>query len=187
MTSTSINLLKRLSDPAAEAAWSRFVDLYSPMIYLWARQRGLGVEDSADIMQEVAVTMIAKFREFEYDPTRRFRSWLQVITVNRVIDFKRRAVRHSFEMLQAEPADDLTHDAAFLNENEYRQQLVRSALNLLRVDFHETTWQAGWRQLVAGEAAPEVAKQLGISLNAAYLAKSPLLARLRVELKGFLD
>jgi RNA polymerase sigma-70 factor (ECF subfamily) len=49
------------------------------------------------------------------------------------------------------------------------------------------TWRAFRRQVVDGAAAAAVATELGISVNAALLAKSRVLRRLRDEAGGLLD
>jgi len=50
MTTTPVSLLERLKFPADQPAWSRFVDLYSPLIYSWAHQVGLQPTDAADLV-----------------------------------------------------------------------------------------------------------------------------------------
>ena len=80
MDSTSVSLLRRLREPDHDAAWQRFVDLYAPLIFHWAKNRGLNPTDAADLVQEVLVTLVAKLPEFEYDPTKRFRGWLRTVT-----------------------------------------------------------------------------------------------------------
>ena len=43
--STSVSLLKRLRQPANKIAWDRFVRLYTPLLYYWARKTGLPEAD----------------------------------------------------------------------------------------------------------------------------------------------
>ncbi len=66
MNSTSVNLLKRLRDPKADFAWQQFVELYAPLIFHWARRKGLSAEDSADLVQDVLTTLVMKLPEFQY-------------------------------------------------------------------------------------------------------------------------
>ena len=53
MLSTSITLLERVRSPADNAAWSRFVELYAPLLTHWAKRAGLGDSDAADAVQDV--------------------------------------------------------------------------------------------------------------------------------------
>ena len=41
MDTTSGSLLERLKQPAAQEAWDRFVNLYTPLLFYWARHLGL--------------------------------------------------------------------------------------------------------------------------------------------------
>lgn len=75
MNSPSANLLKRLREPHAESAWQRFVELYAPLIFYWARQKGLNADDAADLLQDVLATLLTKLPEFRHDPQSSI-SWL---------------------------------------------------------------------------------------------------------------
>ena len=57
----------------------------------------------------------------------------------------------------------------------------------MQSEFQPSTWQACWRIVVEGRSPGEVARELGITLAAAYAAKSRVLHRLRRELEGMLD
>jgi RNA polymerase sigma-70 factor (ECF subfamily) len=182
MNSTSISLLRRLREPSAEPAWQRFVDLYAPLIFHWGRRQGLNPTDAADLVQEVLTVLVVKLPEFEYDPNRRFRGWLRTVTLNKVRDFLRReSVRPhgSQEPLQNVSTVD---DVDLFEEAEYQTFLTRRALELMQSDFQETTWKACWNQIVEGRSAQEVGQDLGISANAAHVAKCRVLKRLREEL-----
>jgi hypothetical protein len=48
MNTTPVSLLERLRDPGAQqAAWERFVELFTPLLFSWSRQLGLQAEDFA--------------------------------------------------------------------------------------------------------------------------------------------
>jgi acyl carrier protein len=65
--------------------------------------------------------------------------------------------------------------------------LSRRALELVRAEFENRTWEAFWRTAVDGQAPADVAEDLGMSLHAVYKAKSRVLRRLRQELNGLLE
>jgi RNA polymerase sigma-70 factor (ECF subfamily) len=56
-------------------------------------------------------------------------------------------------------------------------------LEMIAPDFEPTTWQA-FLLLTEGRRAAEVAAQLGVSVNAVYIAKSRVMTRLQQELAG---
>jgi len=188
MDSTNVSLLDRLRQPVDQNAWSRFVDLYTPLVYSWARRIGLQEPDAADLVQEVFVLLVRKMPEFVYDGHKSFRAWLRTITLNKWRDCSRRLAARPHELTGDAAPDVANHGTEdSFAEVEYRQQLVARALELMQAEFQPNTWKACWEFVVVGRPAAEVARQLGMSENAVHLAKARVLRRLRKELEGLLD
>jgi RNA polymerase sigma-70 factor (ECF subfamily) len=185
---TPISLLERLRRPDEQAAWARFVELYTPLLFGWARRLGMRDADAADLVQDVFTVLVARMPGFCYDRTRSFRAWLQTVLLNKWRNRCRRP-----PIISLDPAGpDLGLRAAppgacALEETEYREHLVGRALRLMQAEFTPPTWKACWEFVVRGRPAAEVAAELGLSVNAVYLAKSRVLRRLREELEGLLD
>lgn len=188
MNSTSISLLRRLQKPNEEAAWQRFVELYAPLIFHWGRGHGLDTTDAADLVQEVMAILVVKLPEFSYDPSKRFRGWLRIVTVNAARNFQRREsarpVTRFDETLQSPP---VTSGIDLFEEAEYQGFLAKRAIRIMQAEFQETTWQACWRHVVDGRKASDVAIELGITANAVYIAKYRVMRRLREELVGLIE
>jgi RNA polymerase sigma-70 factor (ECF subfamily) len=188
MHTTSFSLLERLKQPLAEDAWRRFVDLYTPLLFFWARRLGLQEQDAADLVQEVFALLIQKLPAFTYDPQGSFRGWLRTVMQNK---WRERQRGKSHGAVPAEPAllDNLASPDPVLelSEEEFQQRLTVRAMQLMQAEFEPTTWRACWEHVVGGREAAEVARELGITVNAVYLAKSRVLRRLRQELAGMLD
>ncbi len=188
MHQTPASLLERLRQPADEAAWGRFVELYTPLLFHWARRLGLQQADAADLVQDVFATVVREMPGFTYRPGLRFRGWLWTVTVNRWRADRRRAAARPREVGGAgADRQALPDGAGAVEEAEYRQYLVGRALQLMQAEFQPNTWRACWEYVVGGRPAAEVAAELGISTNAVHLAKSRVLRRLRQELEGLLD
>jgi RNA polymerase sigma-70 factor (ECF subfamily) len=188
MDKTPVSLLDRLCRTQEEAAWVRFVDLYSPLLYHWARRAGLSDGDAADLVQDVLTTLVRKLPEFKYDRERSFRGWLRSVLHNRWRDrCRRQAIAPQAATLDAVPEPEISDPALELDASEYRQYLTRRALELAQSHFQPATWKACWGQVVEGRSAAEVAAELGISEGAAYVAKCRVLRRLRDELAELLD
>lgn len=187
--STSRTLLERIRIRDAEA-WQRFVHLYGPTIFGWARRASLQSHDAADVTQEVFKSVALNISEFRKDrPTDSFRGWLWVITTNKVRDHFRTRPAEAVggEMIEDrlaqlpahEPADPLTRGA--------RTELAHRALELIQAEFETRTWQAFIRSTMASRTAADVAAELGMTPAAVHKAKSRVLLRLRRELDGLLE
>jgi len=181
-------LLNRLRVSGEEAAWSRFVKLYAPLLFFWARRLGLQDHDASDLVQDVFTTLVQKLPEFHYEQRKGFRNWLRTVLLNRWRDQGRRhtlvAVEGNAAALTTLPSP-VDEDA--FGEEEYRQHLVKRALEIMQTDFSPKIWQACWEHVVKGRCAVEVAAELDIAVGTVYVAKSRVLCRLRQELEGLLD
>jgi RNA polymerase sigma-70 factor (ECF subfamily) len=188
MYTTSASLLEQLRQPGADDAWARLVELYTPLLYYWARRLGLKSDDAGDLVQDVFTVLVQKLPEFRYDGQQSFRGWLRTVALNKWRDGQRRRPRKlvlSDPQTLSQLPDSLESDPFW--ETEYREQLVAQALALMESEFRPETWRACWETTVAGRPAAEIAAELGTSVNAIYAAKSRVLRRLRQELDGLLD
>jgi RNA polymerase sigma-70 factor (ECF subfamily) len=191
--STDLSLLERVKDDPS--AWERLVELYGPLVYCWCQRSGLGREDSADVIQEVFLavsTHIAGFRRDRAGGT--FRGWLRTITANKIRDLFRRRQgspeapggSSHYARLRELPAEELESSAGGAGPDTSRALLHR-ALQVLRGEFDERTWQAFWRTTIDEESSAEAAASLGMSANAVRKAKARVLRRLRTELRDLFD
>jgi RNA polymerase sigma factor (sigma-70 family) len=181
---TRPSLLVRIRDTGDTDAWRLFVDLYAPMIYGFARRRGLQDADAADLTQDVFRTVAV--RPPDYDPHRgTFRGWLYTVTRNKVRDFVERRGRiptaGDTAALDEQPAREDDEMAQW--DRDYEKRLFHWAAEQIRGEFAGPTWQAFWRVAVDGTAAAEVAAALGMSVGAVYVSKSRVVARLRKQIQ----
>src|SRR6266404_1096886 len=109
--STRASLLVRLRDRLDDEAWREFVRLYAPVVYRFARRRGLQDADAADVMQEVLRSVSASVGAF--DPRLGlFRSWLFTLAHRRLHDFAQKRQRQdpagqaTVQILDSLPARD---------------------------------------------------------------------------------
>lgn len=187
--STSSSLIER-AIARDDDAWRRLSAFYGPMAYRWARQAGLQSQDAADVVQEVFGSVATHLAGFHRDhPGDSFRGWLWTITRNKVRDhYRRRAARAEDDGAAAQAR--LSQAAESISDSSAQPAdaligLAQRVLALVQGDFAPRTWQAFWRTTVDGIVAREVARDLGMSVGAVYMAKSRILARLREELTGF--
>lgn len=186
MHTTPISLLERLCEPKDRTAWTRFVELYTPLLYYWSRQMGLREQDAGDLVQEVFALLWVKLPEFEYDAGKSFRSWLRTVTQNKWREWLRGAQARPDR--GAGPLPELPGpDTLDPWEAEYHKLVVERAMELMKSEFELKTWTACWEVVAHDRRAAEVAAELGMTEGAVRAAKFRVLARLRQELKGLLD
>jgi RNA polymerase sigma-70 factor (ECF subfamily) len=165
------------------------VQLYKPLIFHWCARGGVRGADAEDVVQEVlreAATNLEKFRrEREGDS---FRAWLRGITRNMVLQHFRRANRqpqasggtHAFVQLQ-EVAEGETPASDEEDPPSELEALRRRALELVRGQVEDRTWQAFWLTAMEEHSSIEVAASLGVSATAVRTAKSRVLRRLKEQ------
>lgn len=190
--STSRSLLARLRDDDAEA-WRRLVSLYAPMVHFWCRKQQVPDQDMPDVVQDVFKSVsanISRFRKQRTEDT--FRGWLRTITRSRVADYYRHQQHRPkaaggteaqlrISQTPTQPIDDESI------EEQIEGELFLRAMDIIRRDFQEHTFQAFWRTVVDGISPREVAKELSMTSGAVRVAKSRILNRLRRELGESLD
>ncbi len=183
---TRQSLVLRLRNLDDQAAWAEFVGIYEPLIYQLARRKGLQDADARDLCQEVFRAVAGAIERWDPDPTKgRFRGWLFRIARNLLVNYFADQRRHARgtgstsvqEMLEASPAQDARAEAEFAAE--FQRQAFRWAAGQVKHEFAEATWQAFWKTGVENRAVEEVARELGMSTGAVYIARSRVLARLR--------
>ncbi|QDT52706.1 RNA polymerase sigma factor [Caulifigura coniformis] len=183
---TRASLLIRLRDRSDQPAWNEFVTIYGPVIYGFARRRGLQDADAADAMQDVLRSVTSAIQKLDYDPRQgRFRGWLFTLTRNRVLTLlssrngKPRATGDSNvqSLLSAQPDRGGTLEDEW--EVDYQRSLTAVVLEELQNEFNERIWSAFWQTAVEDRPVPEVARSLGMSAGSVYVAKSRVLARAR--------
>src|SRR5262245_34478636 len=191
---TSLSLLEqvRAQDPAA---WRRLVHLYSPQVFGWCRRAGLSSEDSADVLQNVFLAVATRVVDFHGDkPGDSFRGWLRGITRFKIADHCRAAKvgpaaaggSTALNSLQ-QVSDANSQSGTEPSDADDRAALLQRALEMIQGDFAETTWMAFRRCAIEGHAAGDVARELGMSLDAVYQAKARVLRRVREEFADLLD
>jgi RNA polymerase sigma-70 factor (ECF subfamily) len=187
---TRASLLVQIRDGSNLGAWQEFMKLYGPVVYGFARKRGLQDADAADLMQEVMRSVSGAIGRLEYDPSQgTFRGWLFTITRNKVFTFlstRRNRPQSSGDSATQRLLDEQPepNDSSNEWELEYQRRLASLAMERVKNEFHETTWRSFWLTAVEGIAPADAAKQVGISAGAVYVAKSRVLARVKAEVEA---
>lgn len=182
---TRATLLLRIRDLEDRNAWSEFVALYTPLIFSYALKRGLQEADAADVAQESICKIVRSIDGFEYDPAKgSFRGWLLTIALNQIRDRANKEKRAAkvagdtkvFQQLLDQPSPEIDDQW----EREYQLRLFHWAAERVESEFRPNTWKAFWQTTVLNEQIEHVSQSLGMSVGAVYIARSRVLARIRV-------
>ncbi len=185
-TATRASLLIRLRNQDDNSAWTEFVQLYTPLLYSYALQRGLQEADAADIAQETSRQVFKNIDRLDYDPSRgTFRGWLLTIARNLIRQHANRRARTAvgtgdsqmhqvLDRIESPETDEHW-------EQEYRSRLFHLAVQRIKPEFQIKTWNAFWMSSVEAIDVAEVAKKLAMTVGAIYIARSRVIKRLREE------
>ena len=191
VTSTSQSLLARLRLNDSDA-WDRLVSLYTPLVYFWCQKLNLPAQDIPDVVQEVFKAVSTNIDNFRKDrPSDTFRGWLRTIARSKVIDHYRRQQRQPKAAGGSVAQRQLTEVADVIDDESLDEPACHSlflrALEVIRQEFQEHTWQAFWRVVVDGQLPKDVAEELSMRPGTVRVAKSRVLHRLRRELGDLLE
>jgi RNA polymerase sigma-70 factor (ECF subfamily) len=183
--STSTSLINQIR-AGEQTAWHLLVKIYSPLVARWARQQGIHEADIEDIAQNVFTAVSEHIATFGQDRSdNSFRGWLWTVTRSKVINHQRNLRKHlearggqisaGLDLPAANPVDDPTSSESTGD----LQLLVASALEVIRQDFSQQTWQAFWQTAALGQRPSEVARELGMTPAAVCMCRARVLRRLR--------
>ena len=188
---TRASLLLRVRNPADQAAWNEFAEIYRPVILRLARQKGMQEADADDVAQQVLVAVARAVEQREHDPQRaRFRTWLHRVAHNTILNALTRGKpdRGSGDSaLQAVLNGHATRSGpdSDLLRLEYRREVFRWAARQVRREFHQGSWDAFWLTAVEGRGVEDVAEELGKHRGAIYAARSRVMRRIQDKAAEF--
>lgn len=191
--STSLTLLQRARNNET-GAWDRLVALYEPLVRHWCARAGLQAADAEDAAQDVFLLAVKNLADFRRDrPGDTFRGWLRAIARNALVDQLRRQARQPVGTggtdanLQIHAMTDPNVQLPDEDSPEQIQALYRGALELVRGEFEERTWQMFWQTVAEDRPAAVVAEAFGVSSAAVRKARSRVLHRIKQEIGDVAD
>jgi RNA polymerase sigma factor (sigma-70 family) len=176
-----------------ETAWKDLADLYRPLLLTWLRRQGISRSDTEDLIQEILLALVKYLPSFQHSGQRgAFRSWMRTIVLNRTFDYwrstKRRTAGAGGDATEAlQQLEDPNSDLNRQWDEEHDKHLLCCLLLLIEQEFEPSSLQAFRRLAFEGATGAEVASELGISVAAAYQAKSRILQRIRQEAEGLVE
>ncbi|WP_197441899.1 sigma-70 family RNA polymerase sigma factor [Thalassoglobus polymorphus] len=191
-----MSLLSRAQshDPTA---WSTFVSLYTPLVYHWARKRGLTPEASQQVGQDVFLHVYQRIQSFQpTDSTETIHCWLARLTHKKIMDNleqQQRGQNQGDDQRTAEsetPEDSelvlprTVHEVdAVVVQNETKQ-LYHSAMMFFKESLSESEWKIFSRIELDHQPIDAVASELHRNCVEVISIKSRLLRKFRHEYAG---
>ena len=183
---TRPSLLIRIGNFDDQQAWTEFFELYSPLLYSYALQRGLSHEDAEDIRASCYESIVNHIRSFEYSSDKSgFRAWLRTMVNRRVIDLKRKKRPDFANSHELKNLADPTMETDQLWEQNWRSHHLRYCVALVGKRVQRRSFEA-FKLLTEEQLSPQqVAARLDMSLNQVHKIKSRFLKLVRNEMNQF--
>lgn len=188
LTLTSTSLLEGLKDPGNGDTWRAFVERYRPMLVSYARRSfGMSRADAEDAAQEAMNAFFEQYMKGAYDRDKgRLRKWLFGIATNKNRALLRKNARTPEIQVSGQTTstgfmdrvpDDTQLEQAW--DKEWQRAIFRQCFEEVRHELDEKTINAYIQYAKEQQPAETVAAELGMSINAVYLAKHHVLKRIR--------
>ena len=185
MEETHPSLLIRVRDPNDRKAWQEFFDLYSPLLYSCARERGLSHDDAEEIQSSCYETIIKSIQNFDYSKEKGgFRAWLRTMVNRRVIDlFRKKKMPNADSSDLNRVANEESADEIF--ERNWRLHHLRYCVEQVRHRVQPDTFEV-FRQLTQeGAEVPDVCASMNMNEDQVYQIKSRVLKLVKQEMQLF--
>ena len=191
---TSLSLLDRAIKSEGDASREELLYLYTPLLQRWLGRYNVGAADADDLVQEVLMVVVKELPAFRHNQrTGAFRSWLRRILVHRVRahwrsrDQRPGAPGGSEFAQQLQELEDDSSGVSQLWNREHDEAVIKQLVEAVKPQFEHKTWTAFRRQVILGDKADQVARELGLSVASVYMAKSRVLSALRRESQCLVD
>ena len=189
---TTTILLERLRD-FDDAAWEEFVERFRDPVVRFGMRLGLGEGEVDDFAQDTLIAFAKAYREGRYQRDRgRLSSWLFGIAHKEAQRMKRECAKRP-GLVPGRADGSTTFFSSQPDEDELRKtwddgwdhHVIARCLEQARSEFEPSTFEAFELAALRQVPAEEVARRLGLTRNAVYVAKHRVLARLGELQEGF--
>ena len=183
-----------------QGAWVRIVNLYTPLIDYWIRQRGIRGHDIENIRQEVFVRLAKSIGDFsKTNNGGSFRGYLRTITQNLIYSLYRKdqvaAIGGSgaLSMMNQIPGESESLSSLFdsfsgewtgIHKGVYSVEngiLFRRIMAWIQGNCSQKQTDVFTRVVLENKRPRDVARELNISVGSVYQTKSRILSCIREE------
>ena len=183
MTTTRASLLLRIKNRSDAGAWAEFHKLYAPLLYRYARSRGLPRQDAEEVRDECLEVVARKIPRFDYDTEKgSFKNWLYRIASGKVIDLLRKHHERVADTQDLRDLRDAEPTPDELWEQHWKYEHLKRCVEQIRGSVSKMNYEAFHMLLFEECTVEEVCARLGLNANQVYKAKSRVLQRVRQKL-----
>lgn len=181
---TTSTILAALQDFENRNAWGGFVERFQPIIVGHARNLGFQAADAEDVAQTALMRFAAAYRDGGYDRAKgTLRNWMFTITNRVMVDHFRSSARKKAVTTSAPDGDmasiTIEDEAAQKDFDEvWNREMLAKCLEKARMEFSYASYRAFVLLALHERPAVEIAKELGMTRRAVYLAKYRVLKRM---------
>jgi len=181
--STRASLLERVRDPKNKESWREFFQIYHPLIYRYARLRGLRREDADELAQQCMTILLDRMPRFEYSPDKGgFKRWLRRLVNNKIKDFFKKRKIPVGESADFRGLEGRETSIEEIWEQEWERKHLQFYLKQVRKDVAPKTYQAFEYYVICDWPVQRVAETLDMTAEQIYAAKSRIIRKLRTKL-----
>lgn len=191
---TRRTLIERACDQDDDHAWEDFVQYYKSFLKVVLNHLKLNQEDLQDVTQEVLIKLWKSLKNFEYNPEKaRFRTWLNRMIRNAVIDFYRKKNRITQKESHSLDDESLPEELQVLEESsneiddfiekEWRVHISNLAMDNVEKSFSGHAVEVFKRSL-DGQSPVEIAEAIGIAESSIYKLRKRVEQRLVLEIQN---
>ena len=176
MATTRGSLLARIKDRDDREAWQEFHTLYAPLLYRYARRRGLSQADAEETRDQCLEVIARKMPAFEYDKEKGgFKNWLHRIVDNKVVDLLRKRRERIVDSGDIRKLRDPEPSPQEVWEQQWRNEHLKYCVEKARTRVSDRNFQVFHLLVLDGYTVEEVCAQLGLNPNQVYKAKARVL------------
>lgn len=187
MSTTRASLLIRVKNHDDDTAWKEFHELYAPLLYRYARSRGLSREDAEEIRSQCLVVVTRKIASFEYDREKGgFKNWLYRIAHGKVVDLLRKRRENIADTNAIQALVDSAPSPDEYWQRHWKNEHLKYCVEQARASISKKNYEAFCMLLFEDASVEEVCDRLEMNPNQVYKAKSRVLQRVR-EIMSELD
>ncbi len=185
---TRKTLIMRVKNQDDQQAWGDFVSYYKTFIKIILKYLNVSENDVEDLTQDVLVKIWKAFAKLDYDAKKaRFRTWMNKVIRNAVIDFHRAKNRRiktnsAKEEIDTEKFPMNDDEFSMVIDKEWRAHITNLALENIKPDFSGNAIEV-FDMCLDGVPTKNIAEKLNLAETSVYKLRKRVEEKLVKEIK----